>query len=54
MTFYADTIDAPTAGHMGIAKTIARIAEFYYWPGMFRDIANYVRTCKNCQTHKVA
>lgn len=46
--------DAPTAGHMAIAKTIARIAEFYCWPGMFRDIANYVRTCKNCQTHKVA
>jgi len=46
--------DAPTAGHLGIAKTIARIAEKYYWPGMFRDIANYVRACGNCQAHKAS
>ncbi|KMQ82395.1 reverse ribonuclease integrase, partial [Lasius niger] len=45
--------DAPTAGHLGIAKTIARLAERFYWPGMFREIANYVRTCQNCQAHKV-
>lgn len=46
--------DAPTAGHLGIAKTIARIAERYYWPGMFRDIGKYVRACTNCQSHKAA
>lgn len=45
--------DEPTAGHLGIAKTIARIARLYYWPGMFRDITRYVRNCTNCQTHKV-
>ncbi|KAL6446826.1 hypothetical protein ACFW04_001334 [Cataglyphis niger] len=44
----------PTAGHLGIAKTIARIAEYFYWPGMFREIAAYVRTCPTCQAHKVA
>ena len=27
--------DDPTAGHMGVAKTIARLAKLYYWPGMF-------------------
>jgi len=31
--------DQPTAGHLGIAKTIARIAEVFYWPRMFADIA---------------
>jgi len=31
--------DDPTAGHLGISKTIARIARLYYWPGMYRDIA---------------
>ncbi|KMQ86699.1 reverse ribonuclease integrase [Lasius niger] len=46
--------DAPTAGHLGVAKTIARIAERYHWPGMMREIATYVRNYKNCQTHKVA
>lgn len=37
-----------------LAKTIARIAERHYWPGMFRDVARYVRTCRRCQTHKVS
>lgn len=44
----------PTAGHLGIAKTIARIAEEHYWPGMFRDVAKYVRMCNKCQSYKVA
>ncbi|KMQ89885.1 reverse ribonuclease integrase [Lasius niger] len=46
--------DEPTAGHLGIAETVARIAEQYYWPGMFREIAAYVRNCQNCQAHKIA
>ena len=44
--------DQPTAGHLGIAKTTARIARRYYWPGMFRDIATYVRRCASCQRYK--
>lgn len=44
--------DSPTAGHLGIAKTIARIAARYYWPGMNQDIAKYVRACDNCQRFK--
>ncbi|KMQ84031.1 reverse ribonuclease integrase, partial [Lasius niger] len=44
--------DAPTAGHLGIAKTIARIAERYYWPGMLREITAHVRSCQKCQAHK--
>ena len=46
--------DAPTAGHLGIAKTIARAAQRYYWPGMFADTAKYVRNCHNCLAHKHA
>lgn len=46
--------DSELAGHMGIAKTIARIARNYYWPGMFRDIAKYVRNCTSCQKYKVS
>lgn len=46
--------DEPTAGHLGIAKTIARIAERHYWSGMFKEIAAYVRNCQNCQAHKAA
>jgi hypothetical protein len=25
----------------------------YYWPGMFRDIKKYVRTCDSCQRYKI-
>lgn len=31
--------DALTAGHLGIRKTTTRVAQRYYWPGMFRDVA---------------
>lgn len=44
--------DAPTSGHLGIAKTIARVAENYYWPGMNSEIAKYVRQCMSCQRFK--
>ncbi|GLV33171.1 hypothetical protein CBL_10518 [Carabus blaptoides fortunei] len=44
--------NAPHAGHMGIAKTITRIALRYYWPGMYRDITKYVRGCIACQRYK--
>lgn len=46
--------DAPTAGHLGIAKTIARVAKRYYWPGMFREVASYVRGCSSCQRYKTS
>jgi len=35
--------DAPTAGHLEIRKTIHRIGQRYYWPGMFCDVFAYVR-----------
>jgi transposase InsO family protein len=44
--------DNPTAGHLGIAKTTARLALWYYWPGMFREAAQYVRNCPSCQRYK--
>ncbi|XP_032689013.1 uncharacterized protein LOC116852603 [Odontomachus brunneus] len=31
--------DAPTAKHLGVAKTISRVAQTYFWPGMQRSIA---------------
>ncbi|GBN69603.1 hypothetical protein AVEN_73177-1 [Araneus ventricosus] len=34
--------DAPTAGHLGFAKTYDRIRKRFYWPGMYRNIVRYV------------
>ena len=39
----------PTAGHLGITKTKDRVLQRYYWPGVFKDVAKYCRTCDTCQ-----
>lgn len=44
--------DEPTAGHLGIAKTIARISKSYYCPKMRAEITDYVRKCEKCQEYK--
>ncbi|XP_074114899.1 uncharacterized protein LOC141537675 [Cotesia typhae] len=44
--------DTPSAGHGGIAKTIARISRSYYWPRMRAEITEYVRRCIKCQAYK--
>lgn len=40
------------AGHLGVTKTIARVATLYYWPGMFRDVGKFVRSCDTCLRFK--
>ena len=44
--------DEPTAGHGGVYKTFARIAEKFYWPKMRADISQYVRRCQVCLAQK--
>ncbi|XP_070155191.1 uncharacterized protein [Polyergus mexicanus] len=45
--------DTPQAGHLGTEKTYQRVAKQYYWPRMFREVANYTRRCDTCQRTKV-
>ncbi|GFS83154.1 transposon Tf2-11 polyprotein [Trichonephila clavipes] len=44
--------DAPTAGHLGFAKTYDRIRKRFYWPGMYRNVVRYVMHCRDCQRRK--
>ena len=44
--------DEPMAGHLGINKTRERVLGKFYWPGIFKDVATYCRTCDAC--HKSA
>ena len=39
----------PMAGHLGVTKTKDHVLRRYYWPGIFKDIADYCRTCEVCQ-----
>ena len=45
--------DGDTGSHSGIQKTYDTLRRVYYWPNMYQDIANYVRSCKACQLIKV-
>ena len=44
--------DSKQAGHLSMKKTYARIAENYFWPGMYSDTLKYVKECDTCQRIK--
>lgn len=44
--------DHPTAGHLGIAKTLSRLQKRVYWPGMRGEVKKYVLSCEKCQLTK--
>lgn len=46
--------EAPTAGHLGIAKTLHRVQAHFWSRDLKKDITNMVRTCKICQLSKPA
>lgn len=44
--------DSPLAAHQGFFKTLKRIREKYYWPGMANDVKNFVKACDRCKATK--
>jgi transposase InsO family protein len=44
--------DSKEAGHPGIGRTIARIVERYYFPGMYAYVKAYIQRCQMCQLAK--
>ena len=43
-----------SSGHLGVAKTYDRVAREYYWPGVWHDVHDFVRSCVQCQQYKSA
>ena len=43
---------APVSGHLGVAKTLARVQEHFWWHGMARSVARFVAACPLCLAHK--
>ncbi len=39
----------PLAGHLGRDKTARRILQRFYWPTLYKDVADYCRHCAECQ-----
>ena len=44
--------DNKQTGYLDMEKTYARIAENYFWPGMYSETAKYVKECDICQRTK--
>ena len=40
---------APYSAHPGVKKMYANLKQHYFWPGMKRDIADFVARCLECQ-----
>ena len=45
--------DIPMAGHLGVTKTTKRVLQRYFWPGVFKDVSDYCKTCEVCQKSQV-
>ena len=44
--------DLETAAHLGVTKTLARIRQRYYWPGLQSDTRSYIAGCEKCSKRK--
>ena len=48
--FHGSTLSA----HLGVNKTLSRIAKVFYWPYMRSEVCKFVRVCQDCQRAKPA
>lgn len=44
----------PTAGHLGIGRTLQRFARLYYFPNQREWVTNNVKACQTCQKIKMS
>jgi transposase InsO family protein len=47
-----DHHDPPAMGHPGRAKTLELLTRKYYWPGLRKDVDQFVRNCHTCRRTK--
>jgi hypothetical protein len=39
----------PTGAHLGVDKVFEKIRNKYFWPQMFENVKEYIRSCDRCQ-----
>ncbi|GBG85816.1 hypothetical protein CBR_g40626 [Chara braunii] len=44
--------DAPATGHFGVNRTIGRLRERFWWPGLLDDVTRYCESCEVCRRCK--
>ena len=48
----AEAHDTIFGGHFGIEKTKEKLKRYWYWPGLHKDVEEYIGTCTVCQKTK--
>lgn len=41
--------DIPMSGHLGVKKTRNRLLQYFFWPGISKQVADFCKTCKPCE-----
>ncbi|CEH16608.1 pol polyprotein [Ceraceosorus bombacis] len=49
-----DFHNAPLSGHLGVSKTFNRLSHMFWWPSMFKDVQDFVKSCGSCQRNKAS
>ncbi|GBG72152.1 hypothetical protein CBR_g11085 [Chara braunii] len=44
--------DAPAIGYFGVNRTIGRLRERFWWPGLLGDVTRYCESCEVCRRCK--
>ncbi|KAK3086157.1 hypothetical protein FSP39_014434 [Pinctada imbricata] len=44
--------DAPSGGHLGRQRTLMKVKQKFYWPGMDRDVRKWCASCELCAKRK--
>ena len=44
--------DMKTSGHLGVTKTVSKIKQKFYWPGLQSDVRSYIAGCDACSKRK--
>lgn len=46
--------DTPLTSHGGMTKTLDLLRRNFFWPGMVKDVRDYIRKCGICKTTKAS
>ena len=50
--FIREFHDSLFAGHMGVTRTVYRLLDRVYWPGLRGDVRTYIKSCTVCIARK--
>jgi len=43
--------NTPVGGHLGLDKLYGQLLQDYWWPTLYKDVEQWVKSCKMCQEH---